>query len=410
MNKGVKIPAIGVPGLPGEKDWIVGSASPQIPYTIDCEDFSPFLPDFDNQFGKVDWQRCVSESYMHVVETRLNWALSAELFTKNQIDALTALGYIVNGKFKLSIRALAKMSGTDPTGNSQNAVAECARVQGLLPDSDWPSDPSMDWNQHYAAIPQNLLDKAKQFLKYVSLPYAWLIADTNSVVDYQTINQVVLKELKQSPVQFTCPLCPSYESRTNTSVCASCGLTEIIHAMMIYALQDDNGSLESKIRDSYPPYNITLANNYPKPYIMKIVATVLPDTTQSPAEDVAPVNETIMTSDASISTTAPHSFFEMIMVFLNMWGIPFTSKESGIMKSDSLIDKDSSMSPTIPISLIVNILALILPESWGVSSSAITITIQTLISIITGIVILVEHKKVSDIVGAAKAAGFQQPE
>lgn len=313
MNRGVKIPIVKA------TDWKVkAGGTSQIPYNADCLDWSPFLPDYDNQFGVVDWQRCVSESYVHVVETRLNWSLVNKKFTQNQINELTQLGYIVNNRFKFSIRALAKMSGTDETGNSQNAVAECARTQGLLPDSDWASDPSMDWAAHYATIPANLLTKALQILNYVSLLYAWLVTDSNPVADYQSINQAILGEIQQSPLQFTCPLCPSYETRFTTLICATCDLTEVVHAMELYNLENDNGALNRQIRDSYAPYNITFRNNYPIPFILKIVATVLPDPT---APENTIVKETIVTADATISTMESIGFFDRVKAFLTSMGI-----------------------------------------------------------------------------------------
>ncbi len=282
-NLGVKIPVLGT-------DWIVGSTS-QIPYEIVCSDWTPYLSEYDNQFGTVDWLRCVSESYVHTVEPYLNYKLANGFFSQKQITELTNLGYIVKGKFKISIRAVAKMSGTDHTGNSQNAVAEAIRKNGLLPDSDWASSPTMGWNEHYAPIPQNLLDKAKKFLDYVNLQYAWIVQDTSPVADYKSINQTIQKELLQSPLQFTSDLCPSYTNRANGLPCASCNSINTIHAMCIYGLQNDNGALNRKVRDSYPPYNILFANNYPIPYILKIVPTILPELTSPPSLPNIPVSQ-----------------------------------------------------------------------------------------------------------------------
>ncbi len=276
---GVKKPIIGT-------DHFVGSTS-TIPYEAVCDDFTPFLPDTDSQVGKEDWVRCVSESYVHVVSTYLNWALKNNKFSQKQIDEMTDLGYIVNGRFDISIRAVAKMSGTDRTGNAQNIVAECVRKQGLIPNRDWPSDASMDWNTHYATIPQNLLVKARLILNYADFRYAWISSDANSVADYKTVNQTIALHVKQSPVQFTSPICPSYHNRYNTII-ASCDLIDTDHAMAIYGIQNVGGALDRKVRDSYPPYNIVFANNYPMPYILKIFPIIILDTTLPVDPNVIP--------------------------------------------------------------------------------------------------------------------------
>lgn len=313
-NRGVILPQIG-------KDWIAGSTS-QIAYAIVCDDWGKYLPVDDNQFGKVDWQRCVSESYAHTVATKLNFHLSNGDFSADEIKWLTDNKYIVNGKFDISIRALAKMSGTTTSGNSQNAVAECARTQGLVPNSFWPSDVSMDWVAHYLPVPQFCLDLAQQFLKYVQLPYEWLITDANSVADYKEINQQISYHLRQAPLQFTCPLCPSYDQKfplEKDTAISSCGYTNVVHAMMIWALKNIDGFLDRVVRDSYPPYDILFANNYPMPYILKIVA--------SPVTMPVLVTHTVTTSDgASISTAETPGWWEAFIGFLKSWKINFTEK------------------------------------------------------------------------------------
>ena len=297
-NLGVKIPVIGA-------DWIVGSTS-QIPYEIVCNDWSPYLPDFDNQFGSVDWLRCVSEAYVHVVETYLNYKLANGFFSASQIKFFTDSGYIVNGKFEISIRFVAKISGTDHTGNSQNAVAGAVRKNGLLPRSDWADSPTMGWDEHYAEIPQNLLDKAKTILQYINFQYAWIVQDQNPVADYRGINQTILQEVKQSPLQFTAPLCPSYRAKGTlwNGICVTCNLIDPVHAMMIYGLQNDNGALDRLIRDSYAPYNLIFANNYPIPYILKIVPTILPELTPPPSLPNIPVSQVTEVQKQSFITLA----------------------------------------------------------------------------------------------------------
>lgn len=58
------------------------------------------------------------------------------------------------------------------------------------------------------------------------------------------------------------------------------------------------------------------------------------------------------------------------------------------------------MSNKVPVSLIVNILVVLLPL-FGVQigNQALTDTIQTLVTLVTGFIIYFEHKKVSAVAG-----------
>jgi hypothetical protein len=119
-NRGVKIPIIGIPGLPGEKDYIVGASS-KIPYEIRCSNWELFLSDPRDQFNKkTDTQGCVSFSAtVEGIEMQMNWMLAADKFSARQIEEMKALGYMKDGKFRFSPLFLANISGTDSEGNSQ---------------------------------------------------------------------------------------------------------------------------------------------------------------------------------------------------------------------------------------------------------------------------------------------------
>lgn len=272
INRGVKIPTIKA------KDYILGVTS-KIPYEERCYDWEPYLSEPRNQFNKkIDTQGCVSFSaVVEGIEMQMNWMKDTGKFSTRQIKEMTELGYFVNDKFRFSPLFLANVSGTDYQGNTQNEVAETVRTIGLVPESDFPLKDKMTWNEAYKKVPQELLDKAKKLFNFITIQYEWVIVNQNSVANYKAINQTITKELLHAPLQFTAPLCDSYHNRKANVPCIKC--TEITpeHAMIIYGIKDIDGYLHRKVFDTYPPYKILLANNYPIPYIMKILASHVHD-------------------------------------------------------------------------------------------------------------------------------------
>ena len=261
-------------------DWIRGVNS-QIAYEARCDEWARWLSSPENQYtNRGDFMNCVSQSFVDNMEIQLNW-LVMNKFSKKQIDELEALGYInsITRKKEISPRALGKMSGTTRQGNSQNKVAETARLQGLIPKSDWDIKDGMTWDEYYAEIPQSLLDKAKKILDYITINYEWIVTDgSNPQGDYAKINEILAKEVKQAPIQITFPICPAYRGRQSnpSQPIMTCNLISPEHAADLYDVKlDDLGRNNRYIRDSYPPYNIIFANNYPIPYALKILATPL---------------------------------------------------------------------------------------------------------------------------------------
>jgi len=91
-----------------------------------------------NTFIHVDFEDCTSNSFVRIL-------------------------YCITGRL-YSQRALAKLSGNTPNGNSFENVLNAANNGALIPEELWPSDPTnLDWNSYYADIPQDVLDKADKF-------------------------------------------------------------------------------------------------------------------------------------------------------------------------------------------------------------------------------------------------------
>ncbi len=100
-------------------------------------DWGNNLPPWTSQFSvpnRVDAMDCASESFINIV-------------------------YMLTG-FDASPRALAKLSGTNHSGNYMQTVLNAANKYGLIPYELWPTPDSFDWDSYYADIPQAILDQA----------------------------------------------------------------------------------------------------------------------------------------------------------------------------------------------------------------------------------------------------------
>lgn len=313
-NRGVVLPVI-------IDDYTV--ASSHIPYEVRCEDWTPYLPSTENQFStRDDWMDCVSESYNNAVETQMNKMKKDGKFTATQLAEMEELNYFdENALFNFSDRFLAKMSGTTRSGNSQNAVAECARKNGLIGEKDWgEAHNNMTWDEYYAEIPQAIKDKAKKIFDYILLGYEWSVVDQNPVANYAAINKVLKEQVKHAPIQVTMPICPSYHQRQDGGAITTCSLIQPAHALMLYKIKDVDGYMNRLIFDSYPPYSIVFQNNYPIPYGLKIVC--------SPARET----RTITTPTGQIHTNETSAFWERMRFWLKKWNIPFVDKVGGWFK------------------------------------------------------------------------------
>jgi hypothetical protein len=242
--------------------WIAGGET-AIQYKVNnvSGDWTPYLSKDETQSGNgMDTLNCVSSSATNCGETYLDWQLSCNMLPKICLDWATANGYIENGMFNFSERHLAKTSGTKELhGNWPPNVWEAARVNGLLPEKDWPSE-FISYDDYYKEIPAVLQVKAKEFLKYFSIKYQWIIvgqqADDNGVKD------AIALYLKQSPLQTCSPFCPSWWS----PLVIPCGKRNADHATMIYRIVKD---VAIYIFDHYPVFRKVLSYLYPTDFVMQ---------------------------------------------------------------------------------------------------------------------------------------------
>jgi intein/homing endonuclease len=208
-------------------------------YNLEVEDDHSYI------VNTVAVHNCVTFSALNCVETQAKWMIKNKLLPEGTYNKLVELGFIVNGEFNASDRFTAKMSGTTEQGNTLTKVWESIRKDGLLPEGDWPANEDFSWNGYYAAIPDELKQKAKEILKLFKFEYELI----------SPITIPVLKaELRHAPLQITTGVCPGWD---NPPV-PVCGLGAS-HATMLYKVDSDNG-LEDF--DQYAPFQKKLNPGY----------------------------------------------------------------------------------------------------------------------------------------------------
>lgn len=249
-----------------ETDYLAGT----IPYELVCEDFTPYLPNPEKQHSVYfDSSACVTFSATNVIETQLNYFLATGKISENNVRELTELGYIVDGQFNFSDRFTAKMSGTTTQGNTFQNVWDSIRHDGLLPEKDWdyPRDqrtPVFDWDDYYKEIPQELKDKAKKILDYISISYETVLP-RNVVTMTDEEVEMFKREMKQAPLQYATPVC-----NWNKTPCTPCGRYQSQHATMGYKITDN-----FLIEDHYDPFLKQLSRDYIICYAQKAVVTLI---------------------------------------------------------------------------------------------------------------------------------------
>lgn len=143
-----------------------------IPYEVRLEsgDWRPYAPKHEKQKDPLETMACVSFSCNNCIELQYN---------------------LFGDEPNFSDRFLAKMSGTTPSGNYLDKVADTARLVGLVKEEEWPNKRYRTWAEYYADIPEEVKKKAiPQSISYEGV----------------TINTTNLKkELKHAPIQIIIP-------------------------------------------------------------------------------------------------------------------------------------------------------------------------------------------------------------
>ena len=239
-----------------DTDFVLGSTSPIVHEARNVtRDWRPFRSRPERQrFAKVDAMNCVSQYATNQWEEQANWMLANNLWDETALKFWNKHGYIVNGKFEISERFLAKMSNTTLAGNYFQDVLSSIKNDGVVPEWMWPAtlDPNADlfeWNTYYLIPSEELKLLGKESLKYFSLLYERIDAGTA-----QNKIEIIKKALEHAPLGLAVATCSPWES----------ALVPVCYANPNHAVCNDcMGKFNSFfIFDSYEPFAKELASGY----------------------------------------------------------------------------------------------------------------------------------------------------
>lgn len=170
------------------KNWIFGAKDR--PIINASGDYNKYLPNPELQATKYfDPYSCVSESAESQVSIRLNLMMEEDPAVRTILDFLGCLDE--NGKCNFSGRFIAVGSGTVPgRGNSQYAVYEFIRKNGLVGEKHWPSNFNMDQEEYFAEFTPEVKALGLKFLEYFNFEYE----------DVGETNAELKEALKRSPL------------------------------------------------------------------------------------------------------------------------------------------------------------------------------------------------------------------
>lgn len=205
-----------------------------------------FLTPGEKQSGsRIETQACVSFAKAQDINAQVDWLIANDRISSDQKAKIESLGFILDGQFQCSARFIAKVSQTSSQGNTLDAVADAVPKYGLLPESDYPSDPGdMDWDDYYRNPTKEEIEKAKEILSILEFPWHYI-----AVKD-------IPSALQAAPVQIAIGICPGWESDDPVKTCSA----PLRHSTLVYDMDDTKGYY--KIFDHYEPYLKNLAPGY----------------------------------------------------------------------------------------------------------------------------------------------------
>lgn len=184
-----------------------------------------------------------------------------------------------------SPRFIEVLTGNGTNGNSMPEAWDVLRKFGALPWKDLPFDATMTQAEYFAPIPQNLLDKAAQFLALIGGPnaikYHWIINDAKKNVS------LMQSAILQSPLCLGLAVTDGWNQATPQDPPAS---QSPQHAVMGYKIQ----SPMIDVYDHYSPYYKVLDAGYPVSFVLQAVVSPLisvpPAPTPVPPPQPVPTN------------------------------------------------------------------------------------------------------------------------
>ena len=224
------------------------------------KDWRPFRSRPERQrYAKVDALNCVSQASTNLWEAQANWMLENKLWPEDALNFWNKNSYIVDGKFEISERAVAKLSNTTLQGNTYQRVIDSIINDGVIPEIKWPATLNTDidlfsWDKYYEEISAELKLLGKESTKYFTMPYESLAFSNYNA------EKVIKKELAHAPIGMAVATCQPWALKVY--VCDS----EPNHAVV-----NDYFDKSYYIWDSYPPYEKFLMPGYRIYYALKAV-------------------------------------------------------------------------------------------------------------------------------------------
>ena len=253
------------------EDYRFGSTSPIVHEVRNStKDWRAFRSKEERQNqNPEDRMHCVSASATNLLEQQANWMLANNLWPADALKFWDK-GYIVDRKFEFSRRFTAKMSGTTRAGNYFYKVWDSIRKDGIVPDSMYPDDPSLTWDEYYKNPGEELKLLGKDSLKYFSVLYEQFTGSTGAQKK---------TALEMAPLQFGVTTQCGWDAEVPV-----CGLNAN------HAVDNDfiRGDLSYEIFDSYMPYQKHLPKNYSIPICYR--AILYPITRNVPVGPTSPAN------------------------------------------------------------------------------------------------------------------------
>lgn len=190
---------------PGPNDYVAGKETTVgADVRLESGDWTPHTPTEEIQalMFTFDSMSCTTFSATNVIEMQVDWMIKNGKISQEAIAGLKELGFFdKNGKFNISDRYTAIMSGTTKNGNYFQAVAESLRKDGILPDADFPFG-GKSWDEYHdkTKITEAMKAKAQKAYKYLSIAYDWVFFD--DIPEFSEDQYTKAREaLKTAPVQ-----------------------------------------------------------------------------------------------------------------------------------------------------------------------------------------------------------------
>lgn len=256
---------------PAGKDFVRGYNSPFANMPDLETEWTPFrsLDLRQSSPGVYDTNGCTDYGYCNVTEPQINRTIWNGTVNPDFYRFLKDNHYIQSRDGKevvvFSRAALGFMSGLQPGGNYLDVVANAARTKGLIPEALWDSNPANFSSQAewLRPMPQNLLDLAAQFQKFIDLAY-----------DISIGGQAYAPgDVKKAPLYIALCTCGGWQTDTPVQWC---GVTITNHALALY--KDILGT-PSLVQDSYPSFQKQLSLDYQIPYVIQVFAIQKKDIT-----------------------------------------------------------------------------------------------------------------------------------